>query len=523
MPNSSAPKTGPRIPVKEAYFPSDVEPGIEQERPGEYPFTRGVRADMYRGKLWTMRQYAGFGTARESNQRYRYLLANGTSGLSVAFDLPTQIGYDSDDPFAEGEVGKTGVAIDSLEDMELLFEAIPLDKVSVSMTINSTAGILLALLIAVGEKQGVSAQALRGTVQNDLLKEYIARGTYIYPVRHSLRLITDIFAYCQREAPNFNTISISGYHIREAGASAVQELAFTFCNAICYTGAAIEAGLDIDEFAPRLSFFFNCHNNFFEEVAKFRAARRIWAKIAKERFHAREPRSMMLRFHTQTGGSTLTAQQAYNNIVRVAYQGMAAVLGGTQSLHTNGMDEALGLPTEEAVRIALRTQQLIAHETGVTETVDPLAGSYFVESLTSEIERRVWDYIERVDEMGGATEAIANQFFQNEIRATAYDTQQAIDRGEQITVGVNEFQTEEAAEPAIFSVDDTVKEEQVQRLKKLRARRKEADVRAALEEVRRRAQGRDNLMPAILDAVREYATLGEISNVLREEWGEYRE
>ena len=357
-------KTSSGIPIKESYDKSDVDGGSGSERPGEYPYTRGVRADMYRGRLWTMRQYAGFGTAKESNERYRYLLANGTTGLSVAFDLPTQIGYDSDNSFAEGEVGKTGVAIDSLEDMEVLFADIPLDRVSVSMTINSTAAILLAFLIAVGKKQGVSPDALQGTVQNDLLKEYISRGTYIYPVKDSLRLVTDIFSYCREAAPNFNTISISGYHIREAGASAVQELAFTFCNAICYTNSAIEAGLDIDEFAPRLSFFFNGHNNFFEEVAKFRAARRIWAKITKDRFHAKNPRSMMLRFHTQTGGSTLTAQQIYNNIVRVAFQGMAAVLGGTQSLHTNGMDEALGLPTEEAARTALRTQQLIAYESG---------------------------------------------------------------------------------------------------------------------------------------------------------------
>ena len=516
-------KTTSGITVKESYNTADVDQIISEEQPGEFPFTRGVRKDMYRGRLWTMRQYAGFGTARESNERYQYLLANGTTGLSVAFDLPTQIGYDSDDPFAEGEVGKTGVAIDSLEDMEVLFESIPLDKVSVSMTINSTAGIMLAMLIAVAKKQGVGAGNIRGTVQNDLLKEYIARGTYIYPVKNSLRLITDIFSFCRESAPNFNTISISGYHIREAGASAVQELAFTFCNAICYTNAAIEAGLDIDEFAPRLSFFFNGHSNFFEEVAKFRAARRIWAKIAKERFKAKEERSAMLRFHTQTGGSTLTAQQIYNNIVRVAFQGMAAVLGGTQSLHTNGMDEALGLPTEEAARVALRTQQLIAYETGVTETVDPLAGSYFVESLTSEIEQRVWNYIEQVDEMGGATEAIANHFFQNEIRATAYSTQLAIDRKEQVIVGVNEFLTDEAAEPEIFSVDGSVRQGQVDRLKALRASRDGAAVQGALEQVRRRAGGRDNLMPAILDAVETYATLGEISNVLREVWGEYRE
>ena len=516
-------KTSSGIPIKKVYDKSDVDQRSEEERPGEYPFTRGVRGDMYRGRLWTMRQYAGFATARESNERYRYLLANGTTGLSVAFDLPTQIGYDSDEAFAEGEVGKTGVAIDSLEDMELLFADIPLDKVSVSMTINSTAGILLAMLIAVAQKQGLSSDQVRGTVQNDLLKEYIARGTYIYPVKQSLRLITDIFSYCREAAPNFNTISISGYHIREAGASAVQELAFTFCNAICYTKAALEAGLDIDEFAPRLSFFFNGHSNFFEEVGKFRAARRIWARIAKERFNAKDPRSMMLRFHTQTGGSTLTAQQFQNNIVRVAFQGMAAVLGGTQSLHTNGMDEALGLPTEEAARVALRTQQLIAHESGVADTVDPLAGSYYVESLTSEIERRVWEYIEQVDEMGGATEAIANQFFQNEIRATAYLTQRAVDKGDQIIVGVNDYLSEEQGEPEIFSVDDSIRQDQAGRLKALRKRRDDRALQAGLAELRRRAEGRDNMMPAILDAVVAYATLGEISNVLREVWGEYRE
>jgi methylmalonyl-CoA mutase N-terminal domain/subunit len=470
-----------------------------------------------------MRQYAGFGTARESNERYKYLLANGTTGLSVAFDLPTQIGYDSNDPLAEGEVGRTGVAIDSLEDMELLFDQIPLDQVSVSMTINSTSAILLAMLIAVGRKQGISQDKITGTVQNDILKEYIARGTYIYPVNHSLRLITDIFSYCNAEVPRFNTISISGYHIREAGASAVQELAFTFCNAICYVESALEVGLDVDAFAPRLSFFFNGHNNFFEEIAKFRAARRIWAKIMAERFHARNERSLMLRFHTQTGGSTLTAQQVENNIVRVAFQGMAAVLGGTQSLHTNGMDEALSLPTETAVRTALRTQQLIAHETGVTDTVDPLAGSYFVESLTYEIEKRVWEYIGKVDDMGGSTEAIANHFFQNEIRTTAYSTQQEIDEGKRIIVGVNDFNVEEDAELDLFSVGDSIRKEQTARLEELQAARDALAVRERLGEILRRAGGEENLMPAIVDAVDAYATLGEISNTLREAWGEYRE
>jgi len=515
-------KTSSDIPIKVCYTENE-RPDRNMELPGTYPFTRGIRPDMYRGRLWTMRQYAGFGTARESNERYRYLLENGQTGLSVAFDLPTQIGYDSSDVLAEGEVGKTGVAIDSLADMEILFEGIPLDKVSVSMTINATAAILLSMLLAVGRKQGLSADKVTGTIQNDILKEYIARGTYIYPVDHSLRLITDIFSYCKKEAPRFNTISISGYHIREAGSSAVQELAFTFCNAICYVESALKAGLDIDTFAPRLSFFFNGHNHFFEEIAKFRAARRIWAKITKERFGAQNERSQMLRFHTQTGGSTLTAQQMENNIVRVAYQGLAAVLGGTQSLHTNGMDEALALPTEDAVRIALRTQQLIAHETGVSDTVDPLAGSYYVESLTDEIEKRVWDYIERVDAMGGSTVAIANRFFQNEIRETAYRTQKEIDDKKRIVVGVNEFVTEKDVVARLFSVGDEVRVEQTAQLVALRKRRNEGDVESTLKEIRRLAAGTENLMPAILAAVESYATLGEISNALRAEWGEYRE
>ena len=516
-------RTTSDIEIRENYFPHDAGPETGKERPGEFPYTRGIRPEMYRGKLWTMRQYAGFGTAKESNARYRYLLEKGTTGLSVAFDLPTQIGYDSDDPLAAGEVGKTGVAIDSLADMETLFEGIPLDKVSVSMTINATASILLALLIAVGKKQGVAPAALSGTVQNDILKEYIARGTYIFPVKTSLRLVTDILSYCKTEVPKFNTISISGYHIREAGASAVQELAFTFCNAICYTETALEAGLDVDDFAPRLSFFFNGHSNFFEEIAKFRAARRVWAKLMKERFHAKEPRSMMLRFHTQTGGSTLTAQQVYNNIVRVAFQGMSAVLGGTQSLHTNGMDEALGIPTEEAATLALRTQQLIAHETGITDTADPLAGSYFVEALTDEIEKRVGEYIERVDQMGGATQAIASQFFQKEIRDTAYRTQREIERREKIIVGVNEFQTGEEPFDEFFTVDDSVGKEQMGRLREVKKTRRAEPVTAALEEVRRRAGTRENMMPAILGAVEAYATLGEIAHTLREVWGEYRE
>jgi len=516
-------KTSSDIPVKECYGHEDVAPAAAEERPGRFPYTRGIRPDMYRGRLWTMRQYAGFGTARESNERYRYLLANGQTGLSVAFDLPTQIGYDSDDALAEGEVGKTGVAIDSLEDVELLFDGIPLERVSVSMTINATASILLAMLLAVGRKQGLSGAQVTGTIQNDILKEYIARGTYIYPVRPSLRLITDIFSYCKAELPRFNTISISGYHIREAGASAVQELAFTFCNAICYVESALEAGLDVDEFGPRLSFFFNGHNNFFEEVAKFRAARRIWAKVMRERFGAQDERSLMLRFHTQTGGSTLTAQQVENNIVRVAFQGLAAVLGGTQSLHTNGMDEALSLPTEQAARVALRTQQLIAHESGVVDTVDPLAGSYYVEALTDEIERRVMAYIAQVDELGGSVEAIGSHFFQNEIRSTAYRTQQEIDEGSRVIVGVNDYVSEEPVEPELFSVSDAVRLEQSERLAALRARRDGAAAEASLAEIRRRARGTDNLMPAIVDAVAAYATLGEIANALRAEWGEYRE
>jgi methylmalonyl-CoA mutase N-terminal domain/subunit len=478
---------------------------------------------MYRGKLWTMRQYAGFGTAEESNARYRYLLSQGTTGLSVAFDLPTQIGYDSDDPMAEGEVGKTGVAIDSLEDMERLFEGIPLDRVSTSMTINATAFILLALYVAVARKQGVPLAALTGTIQNDILKEYIARGTHIYPPKPSLRLVTDTFAYCDREVPKFNTISISGYHIREAGASAVQELAFTLSNAICYTKAALAAGLDVDRFAPRLSFFFNGHSHFFEEVAKFRAARRLWARIMKERFGARNPRSMMLRFHTQTGGSTLTAQQVENNIVRVAFQALSAVLGGTQSLHTNGMDEALGLPTEKAALIALRTQQIVAHETGAAETVDPLAGSYFVEALTDEIEKRVWDYIDRVEEMGGSIAAIERRFFQTEIRNTSYETQRRIDSGEKVIVGVNRFAGEDDLEPEIFKVDDRIRDAQVKRLKRLRSERDGNRVNASLDEIRRRAKGTENLIPAVVQAVESCATLGEIAGALRREWGTYQE
>lgn len=515
--------TTPNIILAKNYTADSVTQPPTPELPGEYPFTRGVHPDMYRGKLWTMRQYAGFGTAEESNARYRYLLDSGTTGLSVAFDLPTQIGYDSDDPLAEGEVGKTGVAIDSVADMEVLFRDIPLDRVSTSMTINATASILLALYIVVARKQGVAPAALSGTIQNDILKEYIARGTYIFPVKPSMRLITDIFAYCDREMPKFNTISISGYHIREAGSSAVQEVAFTLCNGIAYVEAALKAGLDVDRIAPRFSFFFNCHNKFLEEVAKFRAARRVWATLMKERFNAKNPRSMMLRFHTQTGGSTLTAQQMENNVARVAFQAMAAVLGGTQSLHTNGMDEALGLPTEKSARVALRTQQIIANETGVVETADPLAGSYCIEALTSEIETAVREYIARVDDMGGAIEAIGRAFFQNEIRTTAYETQRMVDNGEQIVVGVNEFTTDEPEDPEIFRVDDSIHRNQVERLTRLKAERDPAAVSSALAELRRRAAGTENMMPALVEAVEGYVTLGEIAQVLREEWGTYQE
>lgn len=523
MKNPPNPKTSSQIPVKETYFFEDVPPTSSQEKPGKFPFTRGVRKDMYRGRLWTMRQYAGFATARESNERYRYLLKQGQTGLSVAFDLPTQIGYDSDHPFSEGEVGKTGVAIDSLADMEILFEGIPLNEVSVSMTINSTASILLCMLAVVAKKQGHSVDVLSGTIQNDILKEYIARGTYIYPVEPSLRLVTDTFSYCNDNLPNFNTISISGYHIREAGSSAVQELAFTFCNAICYVESALKAGLQIDQFAPRLSFFFNGHNNFFEEIAKFRAARRIWANLMKDRFGAKNEKSLMLRFHTQTGGSTLTAQQVENNIVRVAFQGMAAVLGGTQSLHTNGMDEALGLPTEKAVKTALRTQQIIAHETGVPDTVDPLAGSYFIESLTDQIEQNVSEYIAQVDEMGGATQAISNRFFQSEIRQTAFETQKEIEKGERKIVGVNVFQTEEMDETPVFQVNQTVQQDQQNSLQNAKNKRDKALVENALKEIKKSAEGTENLLPAIFNAVEAYVTLGEISNALREVWGEYRE
>ncbi|MEW5723306.1 MAG: methylmalonyl-CoA mutase family protein [Thermodesulfobacteriota bacterium] len=489
--------------------------------PGEYPFTRGVQPTMYRGRLWTMRQYAGFATAEESNRRYKYLLEQGQTGLSVAFDLPTQIGYDSDNEIALGEVGKVGVAIDSLADMETLFDGIPLDKVSTSMTINAPASVLLAMYIAVAEKQGVSRDQLDGTIQNDILKEYSARGTYIFPPQPSMRLITDIFAFCTAEVPKWNTISISGYHIREAGSTAVQEVAFTLANGIAYVEAARRAGLDVDDFGPRLSFFFNSHLDFLEEIAKFRAARRLWARIMKERFGARNPRSMMLRFHTQTAGCTLTAQQPKNNIVRVAFQALAAVLGGTQSLHTNSMDEALSLPTQEAVQIALRTQQLIGYEIGVADSIDPLAGSYLLENLTGRLEAAAEEYIRRIDEMGGAVAAVENGFIQREIQESAYRFQKAVESGERVVVGLNKFQTEEATPSDLLRVDPAVRERQAQKLARLRAERDQGAVDRSLAVLVQAARGQANLMPPIIEAVRAYATLGEICDALRGVFGEY--
>ncbi|HHW58461.1 MAG TPA: methylmalonyl-CoA mutase family protein [Clostridia bacterium] len=519
-------KTSSGIEIKEIYTPEDVGDIDYLEKigfPGEYPYTRGVQPTMYRGKFWTMRQYAGYGTAEESNKRFKYLLSQGQTGLSVAFDLPTQIGYDSDHPMAEGEVGKVGVAVDSLYDMEILFDGIPLDKVSTSMTINAPAAILLAMYIAVAEKQGVSPDKLNGTIQNDILKEYVARGTYIFPTGPSMRLITNIFEYCSKYVPKWNTISISGYHIREAGATAVQEVAFTLANGIAYVEAAIKAGLDVDEFAPRLSFFFNAHNDLFEEVAKFRAARRMWAKIMKERFNAKDPRSMMMRFHTQTAGSTLTAQQPDNNIVRVTIQALAAVLGGTQSLHTNSRDEALALPTEDSVRIALRTQQIIAYESGVCETPDPLAGSYYVEKLTDEIEKRAFEYIKKIDELGGAVRAIDLGYIQKEIQESAYRYQKEIESEERIIVGLNKFQIEEQPPKNLLKVDTAVEVLQKEKIAKIKEMRNNASVKKALEALKKAAEGDDNLMPWILDAVREYATLGKITDVLRSVFGEYQQ
>ena len=491
--------------------------------PGEFPFTRGIQPTMYRGRLWTMRQYAGMGDAEESNRRYKFLLEQGTAGLSVAFDLPTQIGYDSDSPYALGEVGKVGVAIDSIEDMERLFDGIPLERISTSMTINATAGILLALYVAVARRTGADVRKLSGTIQNDILKEYIARGTYIYPVRDAMRIVTDVFAWAGENVPEWNTISISGYHMREAGSTAAQEVAFTLANGMTYVQAAISAGLDVDRFAPRLSFFFNAHNNFLEEIAKFRAARRIWAGIMREKFNAKNPRSWMLRFHTQTAGSTLTAQQPENNIVRTAMQALAAVLGGTQSLHTNGYDEALALPTEEAARIALRTQQIIACESGVPNTVDPVAGSYAIESLTNRTESEVRDYFEHIEKLGGMLLAIERGWVQQEIQNAAYEYQRAVDTGEAVVVGVNRFTRE--GEPPIPTqrIDEALERKQVERVRALRARRDPAVWSASLDRVREHARSGANLMPAILDAVESYATVGEIASTLREVFGEYRE
>ncbi len=491
--------------------------------PGDYPYTRGVRRNLYRGRFWTMRQYAGFATAEESNARYKYLLAHGTTGLSVAFDLPTQIGLDSDDALAAGEVGKVGVAIDSLEDMERLFDGIPLDSVSTSMTINATASTLLCLYIAVAKKQGVAADKLQGTIQNDILKEYIARGTYIYPPAPSLRLVTDTFAYCAYAVPNWNTISISGYHIREAGSTAAQEIAFTLGDAIAYVEAAISAGLKVDDFAPRLSFFFNAHSNLLEEIAKFRAARRLWARTMRERFAARDPRSLMLRFHTQTAGSTLTAQQPEVNVVRTTIQALAAVLGGTQSLHTNAMDEALALPTENAARVALRTQQVIAHESGVADTVDPLAGSYAVEHLTDELERKAADYLTKIDALGGMLRAIEVGYIQREIQEAAYQYQRAVETHDAVVVGVNRFQIEEGDTIPLLRVDPAIERSQVERLCALRARRDHDAVESALSAIEAAARVTENLLPLILAAVESYATVGEISHRLRRVWGEYRE
>ncbi len=514
------------IPVKRVYTPLDTNDLNYVEDlglPGEYPFTRAVQPTMYRGRLWTMRQYAGFGTAEETNKRFKYLLEQGQTGLSVAFDLPTQIGYDSDHSLSYGEVGKVGVAIDSLQDMETLFNGIPLDKVSTSMTINSPAAILLAMYIAVAEKQGVAPDKLSGTIQNDILKEYIARGTYIFPPDPSMRLVTDIFSYCSGNLPNWNSISISGYHIREAGATAVQEIAFTIANGIAYVEAAIKSGLKVDEFAPRLSFFFNAHLNFFEEIAKFRAARRIWAKIMKERFGAKDPKSQMLRFHTQTAGCTLTAQQPDTNIMRVAFQALSAVLGGTQSLHTNSRDEALALPSEDSVLIALRTQQVIAYETGVTDTVDPLGGSYFIETLTNQVEKAAMEYISKIESMGGAVRAIEEGFQQMEIQDSAYNYQMEIESGERVVIGVNKYQIEEKASLNLLKVDPVVEENQKNKLKVLKEQRNQSDVDRTLARLKNAAGGSDNLMPHILEAVRAYATLGEICDVLREVFGEYQQ
>jgi len=523
--------TSSGIPIERVYGPSpggahatesDAVDFVGLGEPGDYPFTRGIQPTMYRGRLWTMRQYAGFGSAEQTNQRFQFLLSQGQTGLSTAFDLPTQIGYDADHPLARGEVGKVGVSISSLRDMEVLFAGIPLDRVSTSMTINAPASVLLAMYIAVGEQQGVPMSSLSGTIQNDILKEYVARGTYIYPPQASMRLITDIFSYCSEYLPNFNTISISGYHMREAGSTAVQEIAFTLANARAYVDAALAVGLPIDEFAPRLSFFFNAHNQFFEEIAKFRAARRMWARIMRDDYGALSPRSWQLRFHTQTGGSTLTAQQPDNNIVRVAVQAMAAVLGGTQSLHTNSRDEALALPTEESARIALRTQQILAQESGVADTVDPLGGSYYVEALTDEIERAATAYMQQIAAIGGAVVAVEQGFMQQEIQAAAYETQQRIERGEEIVVGVNAYTVDHEVEPTLLRVGPELEVQAKARLQDVRMNREQSEVERALTALHTVAGGTGNLMPLILDAVRAYATLGEICDVMRTVFGEYR-
>lgn len=518
-------RTTSNIEMERCFTPDFEYPGYEEQLglPGQFPYVRGVQPTMYRGRFWTMRQYAGFGTAKESNERYKYLLSAGQTGLSVAFDLPTQMGYDSDAAMSMGEVGKVGVAIDSLADMEILFNGIPLDKVSTSMTINSTAAILLCMYIAVAEKQGVSADKISGTIQNDILKEYMARGTYIYPPKESMRIITDIFAYCKDHVPKWNTISISGYHIREAGSSAVQEVAFTLADGIAYVDAAVKAGLAVDEFAPRLAFFFNAHNNLLEEVAKFRAARRIWAKIMKDRFNAKDPKSQMLRFHTQTAGCTLTAQQPDNNIMRVTIQALAAVLGGTQSLHTNSRDEALALPTEDSVRIALRTQQVIAYESGVADSIDPLAGSFLVESLTDQIEKAAMEYIEKIDKLGGAVEAISRGFQQKEIQDSAYAYQKAIEKEELVIVGVNKFAIQEPPPTGLLKIKEEVEITQKKALAELKSRRDGQQVQDALKSLSIAARGTENLMPHILNAVKSYATLGEIADVFRETFGTHRE
>ena len=514
------------LPLERLYTPGSLAGWDPQESlsfPGEFPYTRGIYPTMYRGRFWTMRQYAGFGSAAESNRRYRYLLSKGQMGLSVAFDLPTQIGMDSDHPLALGEVGKVGVAIDSLEDMEILFDQIPLEKVSTSMTINATASILLCLYVAVARKQGANPAKLSGTLQNDILKEYIARGTYIYPVKQAMRIVTDIFAWCRDSLPKWNTISISGYHIREAGSTAVQEVAFTLADGISYVEAALDAGLTIDEFAPQLSFFFNAHNDLLEEIAKFRAARRLWARIMRDRFDAKDPRSLLLRFHAQTAGSSLTPQQPENNIVRVAIQALAAVLGGCQSLHTNSMDEALALPTEQSALIALRTQQMIAHETGVTNTIDPVAGSYAIEALTNEIEEGAQVYLSKIEAMGGMIRAIESGFVQTEIQRAAYRFQRVVERKEQVVVGVNDFIAEDGRQIPTLRIDAEIEHSQVARLQALRARRDSAKTSPALDELDRRARSSENLLPAILGAVEAYATVGEISDTLRRVYGEYQE